>query len=79
MVEKVNDHNIITLPERVTRSRYLNPFNIFLMNQKCEFSRMIPLDKAELRSNKSPRSLPNEHRENHSGSLLLQRCASRTI
>ena len=75
-LEQINDHAIITPPETMSRSRHLNSFTIFVMNYKFELSKMTPLQQAEWRRNKSPRS-SNMHRVSNGSTLWLQRRVNR--
>lgn len=75
-LEQINDHTIITPPEIISRSRHLNSFTIFVINYKFELLKMTPLQQAEWKHNKSPRS-SNIHRVSNGSTLLLQRRVNR--
>ena len=77
-VERINDHNNLTTVEMKTRSRQLNSYTLFMMNNKNELSQMSSAQRLEWQRNNSPRCVPNIHVVNNNNMIMLQRRVNRT-
>ena len=77
-VERINDHNNLTTVEMKTRSRQLNSYTLFMMNNKNELSQMSSAQRLEWQRNNSPRYVPNIHVVNNNNMIMLQRRVNRT-